>query len=264
MFEKRKGFTLIELLVVIAIIAILAAILFPVFSRAREAARKSACLSNTKQLGQALAMYVQDWDECLPTMETPCGAGKNGQFTGLDWYEQLMPYVKNTGIFSCPSAQQTSTWKANCYPGLHNQPNFICHYGYNVGIQEAPFAGIWWGQTWRTAYYRLPAISRPSETVVIADSFVTRIVNNWGDANYAINVQIAFANWPPGSSFDGVQCGCPPTVVDLETAKRKWSRHTEGANIVFADGHAKWYKAEQIRSRCRGGTLALSCRDMGD
>jgi len=175
-----------------------------------------------------------------------------------------MPYVKNTGVFSCPSSQQENTWMSNCYPGLHGQPNFRCNYGYNVGIQEAPFAGIWWGQTWRTAYYRLASITAPSDTVVIADSFVTRMVNNWGDANYAINVQIAFANWPPGTSFDGVQCGCPPVVTDLETAKRKWSRHTEGANLVFADGHAKWYKAEQIRSKCRGGTLALSCRDMGD
>jgi len=259
---KKKGFTLIELLVVIAIIAILAAILFPVFSRARENARKTACLSNLKQLGTALAMYTQDWDECLPTFETPCAAGKNGQFTGLNWFEQLMPYVKNTDVFSCPSSRTTDTWMSNCYPALHGQSNFHCNYGYNVAVQESPFAGIWWGQTWRASVYRLASLAVPSEAVVIGDSSTTRTVNNWGDANYGINVQVAFAKWTPNTPFDGVQCGCPPTITDLATAKSKWSPHTDGAIVVFADGHAKWYQAEQLRSKCRGGSLAFSCRDM--
>jgi len=94
---KRSGFTLIELLVVIAIIAILAAILFPVFARARENARKSTCQSNLKQLSQAVLMYAQDYDETLP------GANCEALDAGRCWNLVAYPYIKNTGVFRCPS-----------------------------------------------------------------------------------------------------------------------------------------------------------------
>ena len=93
----RKGFTLIELLVVIAIIAILAAILFPVFAKAREAARKSTCQSNLKQIGSGLMMYVQDFDERYPIIR----GGNTAAFA--DWRGAIYPYTKNTKIFICPS-----------------------------------------------------------------------------------------------------------------------------------------------------------------
>src|SRR5262245_51863470 len=107
--RRRSGFTLIELLVVIAIIAILAAILFPVFAQAREQARKSACLSNTKQIGTALAMYRQDWDTGGPFAGWE--AGPQGQYDTNsptskfheDWQFTLQPYVKNALVFRCPS-----------------------------------------------------------------------------------------------------------------------------------------------------------------
>src|SRR5690606_17133940 len=106
---RNRGFTLIELLVVIAIIAILAAILFPVFAQAREAARKTQCLSNTKQLGAAYMMYLQDFDETFPPhvtertapSGTPDTAAARAPFT---YKTKLAPYVKNEGIFKCPSA----------------------------------------------------------------------------------------------------------------------------------------------------------------
>lgn len=95
----RKGFTLIELLVVIAIIAILAAILFPVFSRARENARRASCISNLKQIGLGIMMYTQDYDEQLPYDDYSWGGtGK------LHWDEEIFPYVKNVQLFTCPSA----------------------------------------------------------------------------------------------------------------------------------------------------------------
>jgi prepilin-type N-terminal cleavage/methylation domain-containing protein/prepilin-type processing-associated H-X9-DG protein len=97
---KARGFTLIELLVVIAIIAILAAILFPVFARAREAARKSSCASNMKQIGTATLMYVQDYDEMYPKY----GGGVANVRTGiLHWPAAIQPYVKNRQVFKCPS-----------------------------------------------------------------------------------------------------------------------------------------------------------------
>src|SRR5450631_2495789 len=98
----KKGFTLIELLVVIAIIAILAAILFPVFAKVREKARQTACLSNEKQLGLGFAQYVQDYDENFP----PSTNSQYGSPLGLGygWGNRINPYVKSTGVFNCPDA----------------------------------------------------------------------------------------------------------------------------------------------------------------
>src|ERR1700689_4477705 len=109
--RRRSAFTLIELLVVIAIIAILAAILFPVFAQAREAARKTVCLSNTKQLGLGIMMYVQDYDEVYPmeSWDTPAiGNSENdlnsaNYYSSVTWIWQVMPYIKNRGILVCPS-----------------------------------------------------------------------------------------------------------------------------------------------------------------
>ena len=103
MFGRRRGFTLIELLVVIAIIAILAAILFPVFARAREKARQTSCLSNAKQIMLAVLMYTSDYDEKLP------GAWAQNASSNL-WSAAIEPYVKNAQLFSCPSGQYASGW----------------------------------------------------------------------------------------------------------------------------------------------------------
>src|SRR5437870_4236195 len=107
----RRGFTLIELLVVIAIIAILAAILFPVFAQAREAARKTSCLSNCKQMGLACMMYVQDYDEMYPcnSWDTPAiGTADNDTKdptyrSAMQWLWRIQPYMKNRQLFVCPS-----------------------------------------------------------------------------------------------------------------------------------------------------------------
>jgi len=107
------GFTLIELLVVIAIIAILAAILFPVFARAREAARKTSCLSNMKQIGLGLMMYTQDYDETYP-MAYFYPNGRNSSNGYHQWSGMIQPYVKNERVFVCPSHQLKGIAPTNC------------------------------------------------------------------------------------------------------------------------------------------------------
>ena len=132
----RRGFTLIELLVVIAIIAILAAILFPVFARAREKARQSNCLSNVKQMGLAANMYVQDYDEkWMSGGDMNYGSTPWGTMTDVDsWHEwpcMLLPYVKNAQIFQCPSGVRDNDMNE----GL--QDNYAWNYDGLVGQIEA-------------------------------------------------------------------------------------------------------------------------------
>jgi prepilin-type N-terminal cleavage/methylation domain-containing protein/prepilin-type processing-associated H-X9-DG protein len=123
----RRGFTLIELLVVIAIIAILAAILFPVFARAREKARQTSCLSNMKQIGLASTMYAQDYDERLVIEFYGSMASGNYQQFGFNYRELLLPYVKNEQIWLCPSRERTVR---------------TCHHtGYDWGRGSDTFLG---------------------------------------------------------------------------------------------------------------------------
>ncbi|MEN6546674.1 MAG: DUF1559 domain-containing protein [Armatimonadia bacterium] len=145
----RRGFTLIELLVVIAIIAILAAILFPVFAKAREKARQASCLSNCKQLGIAFLAYAQDYDERMVL-----GGWYNfervtwpaGTVTGTNpWFLRLYPYTKNIQIFNCPSA--TYAWAGEVTTGLK--------YGYNAN---------------NLADVSLGTVQYPAQTLCIADT----------------------------------------------------------------------------------------------
>ena len=149
---RRKGFTLIELLVVIAIIAILAAILFPVFARAREKARQTSCLSNQKQLGLAWSMYVQDYSENVPPYAIRLVDDDGvGYGWGPRWYELIEPYVMNEQIFACPS--DGGAIRSYAYNGY-----FLVNSQWIMGF-AAPYAA----QT-------LADIERPSEMIVLGES----------------------------------------------------------------------------------------------
>ena len=127
-YRKHTGFTLIELLVVIAIIAILAAILFPVFAQARESARKTQCLSNSRQAGLALMQYIQDYDETTPNVYS----SQTGVYILVDVWNQLQPYSKNRDIFTCPDRGQVGCEAATGITG--SDPKARCvGLGYNWG-----------------------------------------------------------------------------------------------------------------------------------
>ncbi len=159
--RMNRGFTLIELLVVIAIIAILAAILFPVFARARERARQTSCLSNVRQIGTALMMYVQDYDEVMPIYLLSSGRSETDlPDIGHDyiaWQDLLHPYVMNWDIYRCPSGG-----------GYRGTPRAI-HGAYGGNYAFAFSHSTQW-------IYSLGEFERPAETyaVVEAISYITR------------------------------------------------------------------------------------------
>src|SRR4051794_12671042 len=134
---RRGAFTLIELLVVIAIIAVLAAILFPVFAQAREKARQVSCLSNVKQLGLAFSMYSQDYDEKNPNGVNWFFPGGNG------WAGQTYPYVKNTKIFLCPSdVGGSKSHSSYAYNSNNTAPTGASVDGYSIASYSAPTATV--------------------------------------------------------------------------------------------------------------------------
>lgn len=157
---SRRGFTLIELLVVIAIIAILASILFPVFARAREQARKASCASNQKQIGLALLEYAQDYDEQLPLFSQGAGylgsLGYNGD-DGPRWADMIYPYIKNSQIFNCISGQQ----RLAIFSGGNSFDIHTYSYGYVSPSNGAADFGV--------ASRGLGEFEDPSGTVMIAD-----------------------------------------------------------------------------------------------
>jgi prepilin-type N-terminal cleavage/methylation domain-containing protein/prepilin-type processing-associated H-X9-DG protein len=244
---RRKGFTLIELLVVIAIIAILAAILFPVFSRAREQARKSACVSNVKQLAQGLQMYCQDWDEHFPNWSwsrdrgNPPVSGNPG--TPLPWYLAVYPYVKNQGIFVCASD--------NRCPDGGSQGRMCCEdckyqrFPLSYGINEAINANC-------CNFNALPSIKYPAETWLIADSR-SALGCGWPGSEPASPgylPRIILSNQPPSDA-----CGGCLTGINLPAMRDDYTRHTGGSVLAFADGHVKWMKWDQIKVKPYGGTI---------
>jgi prepilin-type N-terminal cleavage/methylation domain-containing protein/prepilin-type processing-associated H-X9-DG protein len=224
--SKTRGFTLIELLVVIAIIAILAAILFPVFAQAREKARQTSCLSNLKQLGTGLMMYAQDYDESYVLNNTSVDVkypdGGTSDRHGA-WAKLLQPYLKNVQIFSCPSGPNkdvrilVNRGEALTAPGALRVP-WQGALGANEYIVKA---GPDNPDAFQSTAVTMAAIGKPAELWFIADC--SYIITN--GANRVIHPN------PTGAPWDSSE-----TVAQPQFARHSGS----GSNIAYGDGHAKF------------------------
>jgi prepilin-type N-terminal cleavage/methylation domain-containing protein len=206
--SRHHAFTLIELLVVIAIISILAAILFPIFAQAREKARQTACSSHLKQLGTAMLMYTQDYDETLPLAAYATSTG------AMTWHDILDPYLKNKEVWLCPSSLVKRTDAGGAK---------TTHFGFNVRYLTnlaLDFSNI----DSETAV-ALSAITFPAETISLTDA-KSSVNNSWcgDDGKFLL----------------------PPSEASADCWGRPNPIHSEGSSLFWIDGHAKWAKTMQF------------------
>jgi prepilin-type N-terminal cleavage/methylation domain-containing protein/prepilin-type processing-associated H-X9-DG protein len=221
MRHSRKGFTLIELLVVIAIIAILAAILFPVFAQAREKARQTSCLSNERQLGLAFTQYAQDYDE-----QYPFSKGDS------PWTVAVQPYVKNFPVYRCPSDKrqdwaQTQAEVSALLSAGKRRTSYTVNGYFVPGEAKAEHGGN---------FANMASVAKPASVILFAEG-----AEYLAPANAAWNQVYFHAHlWGNGVSnarWDNVKQRPLDAIVD---------RHAGGFNAGFADGHVKYAKWPQV------------------
>jgi len=232
MKKFHKAFTLIELLVVIAIIAILAAILFPVFARARENARRASCMSNLKQIGLGMMMYVQDYDEKYPSsyintsQTSPDGPNTHGYWLNGMWFWQqiIYPYTKSVQIYRCPSAEYSGTY---LYPG---------NYGVNQLVINTPGNQV-----------SLAAVGSPASTYMVMDAgtYILYPANTYTPSG---------DSYLPGSAAF-ITSG---SAASYEMQDFNSGRHFVGVNMSFADGHVKWQLSSNVVQEARNRAAGKS------
>jgi len=262
-----RGFTLIELLVVIAIIAILAAILFPVFAQARESARKASCLSNTKQIGLAVMQYVQDYDEMYPcqSWDTPPLDARDSDarvadyLTAMHWPFRIQPYMKNKQLFVCPSdPDPRNGW--SCYDNQPLSNSCDTSWGIPTPISYAPNVHIlgyggWQNSNgcfgdgsfipdWGFEPKSMAAIPSPASTYLIADYGRCSIESWWVNNLKAANYTRVYNQSAPGGGTWADQNEPWKSRKELDNVYR----HQRGTNITYGDGHSKWRQGRQIYS----------------
>ena len=263
--RRNSAFTLIELLVVIAIIAILAAILFPVFAQAREKARQTACLSNTKQIGLGLAMYVQDYDEIFPGIMyqvSPPGINGGGN-DRIPLESQLDPYIKNAGVWACPSAPGPGNIGINdVYDGRYSGQNSKAkNYSYLNDIRTRewgnrdpnnpndPNTGL--VQGWGTPGNSLASIDETSSTLALVE---VRAYNGNQEAATSDNYGVTWGGFFTGCDtykLAGRAKGMDANIVhsdcrDDYNNKPGIRGHQGFGNYIFTDGHAKGLNWGQV------------------
>ena len=239
-----KAFTLIELLVVIAIIAILAAILFPVFARARENARRSSCQSNLKQIGLGMLQYSQDYDEKLVNAWFgPNGYDNSGPTNGrYKWMDAIQPYIKSTQLFTCPSNSNGLTTGAtgSFIPALQLPSDSNQNYG-SYAINVAYFDGALSGTGDRAPGNSSPpvamaSVEEPATTIWAGDGNGGYSIAWGGGTNTADPSEPAITNIGsiPSIGSGGLQDG---SIVE---------RHLETTNVLYVDGHVKSSKMSAL------------------
>lgn len=250
--SRRKGFTLIELLVVIAIIAILAAILFPVFAKAREKARQTSCLANVKQLVLGVIMYSGDWDECAPGTTHPWGGGTTSDGYALTnnsaWQVNIEPYIKARTMYKCPSAVGAiagddgthvsvgGVWVPDDWSGV------AFGYAFNVIMQLSTrppvdandtSGGSWFH--WADPNYQPGDGYGGRNFAILKDPTVVLLLS---DANNAIEACYDKCNVTEACGWAIPGC----TLSGPDAYKSDNARHNGGNNWGYCDGHAKWQR----------------------
>jgi len=258
MNTARSGFTLIELLVVIAIIAILGAILFPVFAQAREKARQASCLSNQKQIGLGILMYSQDYDETYPM-----AFQVDVSWVNVTWPQLVQPYIKNLMVFTCPSdtkgglpapfdgpvagrgwAGRTISYAVNGWSS--GWTGTIPLKGV-MGISSGPSAGWGW-YNYPTSARALGQVGRPADTILMSEKYSADVRRDSGVGGVhnssGFGADAIFVDSGMGWLCDG---GIPngklaPAAYPNGPNGAVSAHHQEMANFVFCDGHVKSMK----------------------
>ncbi len=260
--QSRKGFTLIELLVVIAIIAILAAILFPVFQKVRENARKTSCLSNQKQIGLATVQYVQDSDETFPPSQvwnnsnpanpivgtgigtivnSENGTSRTGNGIPVGFFDAIQPYVKSLQVMHCPDdpTPQNSDPSATGNNPYHTA---YSSYFYNSRI-GAPKGWPYLGSNYNGPGMAIATVILPSSTIITGDASAFNATNGFPYGNgFYCRFHVTDRAADPNCSAAGPTYGYDSGTVGELASKR----HTDGANYSFVDGHSKWTRPSQV------------------
>ncbi|MCX6367078.1 MAG: DUF1559 domain-containing protein [Armatimonadetes bacterium] len=263
--SRKNAFTLIELLVVIAIIAILAAILFPVFAQARAKARQTACLSNLKQIGTAVMMYVQDYDETYPPSQIPLGPADATPpppaGSVISWPTLIFPYIKNEGVFVCPDGETTVKSVTLTVNGVSTTGNYC-----GVTTLNTRFAPVAQGDGSTRPYGLVNRLSYGRNLIPLGTSAAT----NWTTVGFAGQDKSGFVTtgttlsvaeaavaqpastihimdaWTTvcdqGNSIRGIQQEIRTDRYNNITASKVSNRHFGGFVCLFGDGHAGYKK----------------------